>query len=77
MGQLFLKQWAHLDELDRLSDADKPFGKFVLRRIDATLKDGELRAILELSRAHCPTGESELCRLVATRADSSLNDQRR
>jgi hypothetical protein len=77
VGQLFLKQWARLDELDRLSGADKPFGKFVLRHIDATLKDGELRAILDLSRTHCPTGESEWCRVVATRADSGLNDQRR
>ena len=77
VGQLFLKQWARLDELDRLSGADKPFGKFVLRHINATLKDGELRAILDLSRMHCPAGESEWCRLVATRADSGLNDQRR
>jgi hypothetical protein len=77
VGQLFLKQWARLDALNRLSGADKPFGEFVLHHIDATLSDGALRAILELSRSHCPTRETELCRLVATRADSSLNDQRR
>jgi len=58
VGQLFLKQWAHLDALNRLSGADKPFGEFVLRHIDATLSGGELRAILDLSKSHCPTGES-------------------
>jgi hypothetical protein len=77
VGQLFLKQWAQLDGLNRLSRADKPFGKFVLHHVDSTLGDGDLRAILDLSRLHCPTGESELCRSVTIRADSSLNDQRR
>jgi len=77
VGQLFLKQRAHLDALNRLVDADKRFGEFVLRHVDATLSDGELRAILDLSKSHCPAGESELCRSVAIRADSSLNDQRR
>jgi hypothetical protein len=77
VGRLFLKQWAHLDALNRLAHSDKSFGEFVLRHIDATLSEGELRAILGLSRSHCPTGESELCRLVAIRVDSGLNDQRK
>ena len=77
IGELFLKQWAHLDVLNRLVAADKPFGEFVLRHINATLSDGELKAILDLSKSHCPVGESELYRSVAIRADSGLNDQRR
>jgi hypothetical protein len=59
VGQLFLKQWSQLDALNRLSGADKPFGKFVLQHIDATLSNGDLRAILEFSGSHCPTGQGE------------------
>ena len=77
MGQLFLRQWAHLDVLNHLTASDKPFGEFVLRHIDATISEDELRVILDLSNSHCPTGESELCHLVAIRADDSLNELRK
>jgi hypothetical protein len=77
VGQLFLSQWTHLDAFKRLANSDESFAAFVLRHIDATISGPTLRSILDLSRSHCPSGESELCRLVATRADSGLNDQRK
>ena len=76
VAQLFLKQWAHLDALDHLTAKDKSFEKFVLRHIDASLSEDELRTILDKSKKNCPTGEAPLCRSVGVQADRSLNEQR-
>lgn len=74
VAQLFSKQWAHLHTLSRLTATDKAFEHFVLRHIDATLSDEELRAIGNNSRLHCPTGEKRLCQLVQARVQSSLDE---
>jgi hypothetical protein len=77
VAQLFSKQWAHLDSLSRLAASDKVFERFVLRHIDATLSDDELRTIANNSRLHCPTGEKRLCQSVRARAQSSLDELRK
>jgi len=77
VGQLFLKRWTHLDRLNRLIASDKSFGKFVLRHIDATLSEDELKVIADKSRLHCPVGQAELCRQVGIEADRSLNELRK
>ena len=77
VAQLFLKQWAHLDVLNHLVASDKSFGKFVLRPIDATLEEDELKSIADNSKAHCPTGEARLCQSVNAEADRSLNELRK
>jgi hypothetical protein len=64
VAQLLLKQWTHLDALNSLIARDKSFEKFVLRHIDATLSEGELRAIADSSRKRCPTREAQLCHSV-------------
>jgi hypothetical protein len=74
VAQLFLRQWAHLDTLSRLTASDKPFERFVLRHVDATLSDDELKAIANNSRLHCPIGEKRLCQLVRARVQSSLEE---
>jgi hypothetical protein len=76
VAQLFSKQWAHLDALSRLTTADKAFEKFVLRHIDATLSEGELKAIANNSRLHCPVAEKHLCQSVQARVQSSLDELR-
>jgi hypothetical protein len=76
VAQLFSKQWAHLDALSRLTASDKPFERFVLRHIDATLTDDELKAIANNSKSRCPTGEKRFCQLLQARVQSSLNEQR-
>jgi hypothetical protein len=76
VAQLFSKHWAHLDTLRRLSASDRAFEQFVLRHIDATLSDDELKTIANNSKLHCPSGEKRLCRLVQARVQSSLNELR-
>ncbi len=77
VAQLLSKQWTQLDALSRFTTADKTFERFVLRHVDATLSDGELKVIANNSRVHCPTGEKRLCQLLRTRAQSALNELRK
>ena len=77
VAQLLSKQWAHLDALSRLTTADKTFERFVLRHVDATLSDNELKGIANNSRLHCPTGEKRLCQLVRTRAQRAIDELRK
>ena len=77
VAQLFLKQWTHLDVLSHLMASDKSFKKFVLRHIDATLDEDELKAIADNSKSHCPTGEAQLCRSIGIEAHRSLEELRK
>ena len=76
VAQLFSKQWAHLDALSRLTASDKAFEQFILRHIDATLSDDELKSIANNSKLHCPAGEKRFCRLVQAKVQSSLDELR-
>ena len=77
VAQLLLKQWTHLDTFNRLATADKAFEQFVLRHIDATLSEDELKVIVENSAFRCPAGEKRLCGLVSARASESLDELRK
>jgi len=76
VAQLLSRQWSHLDALSRLTASDKAFERFVLRHIDATLSDDDLKVIANNSRLHCPTGEKRFCKLVQAKAQSSLDELR-
>jgi hypothetical protein len=77
VAQLFLKQWTHLDALSHFMASDKPFKKFVLQHIDATLDENELKAIDDNSRSHCPPGEAKLCRSIGIQTRQSLEELRK
>jgi hypothetical protein len=74
VAKLFSKHWVQLDTLSRLSALNGAFEQFVLRHIDATLSDDELKTIASNAKLHCPSGEKRLCRLVQSRVQSSLNE---
>jgi len=77
VAQLFSKQWTHLDTFSRLATADKAFEQFVLRHIDATLSEDELKGMIENSTSHCPTKEKRLCSLVKSKAMDGLDELRK
>lgn len=77
VAQLLLKQWTHLDALNHLMVSDKSFGKFVLRHVDATLDEHELKAIADNSRSHCPVGEAQLCHSIGIEAQRRLEELRK
>lgn len=72
MAQLFLKQWTHLDVLNRLIASDRTFKKFVLRHIDATLEEEELKGIEKNAASRCPEWGAHLCHSIRTEAQHSL-----
>jgi hypothetical protein len=74
VAQLFLKQWAHLDALSRIVVSDRLFQKFVLRHIDATLSEDELKAIEQNSKTLCPARQARLCESINAAADRGLNE---
>jgi len=74
VAQLFIKQWAHLDELKHLMASDRSFAQFVFRHIDATLSEEELRAVEENSKSRCPSGDAQLCQTIGTLARKSLEE---
>jgi hypothetical protein len=78
IAQLLAKDWKkHVDALIRLATNDKKFERFVLRHVDETLSDDELRTIAENARLYCPNGEKPFCRLILTRAQNSLTAQQK
>lgn len=65
-----------IGQIDHAAVWVKAFEKFVLRHIDATLSEGELKAIANNSRLHCPVAEKHLCQSVQARVQSSLDELR-
>jgi hypothetical protein len=76
VAQLFSRQWAHVNQLDRLGAADKAFERFVLRHIDATLDESELLLIVDNAKLHCRAGDGRICGLVFAKAQASLDTLR-
>jgi len=77
IAQLLAHDWEHLNVLIRLTSSDKAFKEFVLRHIDETLSEDELQAIVSNSRLRCPIGGKAFCKLIETRAVTSLDGVRK
>ena len=74
VAQLFLGQWTDLGSLNRLFIADKSFKEFVLRHIDATLDESQLKGIASNAKSHCPAWGARLCRSVESRANRGVRE---
>ena len=60
VGRLLAADWQHFDVLYRLIAANGSFKKFVLRHIDETLPDDELKSIVTNATLRCPAGKKTL-----------------
>jgi hypothetical protein len=72
VAELLLKQWAHLDTLNRLMTSDTRFKKFVLRHIDSTLDEDQLKEIKKNATAHCPARGTRLCASIRIETQRAL-----
>jgi hypothetical protein len=61
---LLSSHWNHLRKLSKLSSSDSRFLAFVIRHIDATVDEGELRNVIINSERHCPKSAKTLCSLI-------------
>jgi hypothetical protein len=63
--------WDKLNELIRISSADKEFHDFVLRHIDATVNYSDLDKIL-INCKHCPESLRNICSEIEKAAKEAL-----
>ena len=59
--RLLAHDWRRLPELLPMIQADPKFEAFVLKHIDATTDDDDLKAIERQSMSSCPANEKALC----------------
>ena len=73
--RLLVDQWPRLYELRRLTDKRSDLETFVLRHVNATLDQSDLKKLERLSRSKCTTPMQALCAKLANAARGALNDQ--
>jgi hypothetical protein len=72
-AQLFINDWKGFPTMERLTTLDRSFKEFVLRHIDETLDNNEVRSISQNARLHCPSGGQQFCKMVEDRAKITLS----
>lgn len=74
VAQLLAKHWNTLPDLIRFSSSDPTFKEFVLRHIDATDSDDDLKAADRNARLHCPSEARSLCSAIRSHAGAAIKD---
>ena len=69
-------EWSQFGQFGRLAAADTKFKAFVLRHIDATTNETDLRKIESQAKRACPAGQVPLCRQVARAARNAIKELR-
>jgi hypothetical protein len=70
---LLATQWPRLPELAQYTRNDPAFRAFVLKHIDATADDREIRDIASLAESRCPVRLRQLCSALK---DAAINPDR-
>jgi hypothetical protein len=68
--------WNNLPELRAASSQDPRFKAFVLRHIDATTSEADLRVIQASATSQCPKGSGSLCAEIRKASSRALSDLR-
>ena len=71
---LLAHDWQHVSELQRLIHVDQNFEGFVLKHIDATTDDSDLRTIERLSASKCPMHGEALCAKVNAASKKAISE---
>ena len=66
--------WSNLSELRVAASQDPRFKSFVLRHIDATTNEADLRAILSSATSQCPKGNVALCAEIRKASSRALSE---
>jgi hypothetical protein len=70
--RLLADRWLEFRDLARLSKTDPTFRSFVMRHIDATVRDEDLTKVAKSARSSCPPGAAALCDNIAAAARRAL-----
>jgi hypothetical protein len=68
VGNLLANNWEEFPKLAKLAHANHGFQRFVIKHVDDTVPADTLKKIYENAKSHCPAGEGQLCRLIASSA---------
>ena len=68
--------WGNLSELGAAARQDKRFKSFVLRHIDATTNEADLRAILASATSSCARGNAALCSQIRRATSAAIRELR-
>ena len=70
VARTLVDHWDTLPQLSRIAQKDLEFRKFVLRHIDETLDDRDLKTIMSDAEKKCPSGLSRLCGDLKRKAEA-------
>ena len=73
-ARILVDHWNTLPDLARILSKDKEFRSFVLKHIDATLDENDIRKIRKNASAQCPAGLRKLCADLKTQANRALKE---
>src|SRR5258708_159055 len=65
-------RWSTVSALAQLIAADSAFGVFVIKHVDATTDEAELRRVLSRSSTSCPPHARALCVAIHTAAGNAV-----
>ena len=68
--------WSNLSELRVACGQDPRFKAFVLRHIDATTNEADLRVIQASATSQCPSGSGSLCAEIRKASSRALIELR-
>ena len=68
--------WSNLHELRVAGSQDPRFKAFVLRHIDATANEADLRVIRTSATSQCPKGSGSLCAEIRKASSRALSELR-
>ena len=71
---LLSAHWGQLDDLNKISSSDKKFLAFVIRHIDATTDESELKSVLANSKTQCSKSAKALCLMIEKAAKAALSE---
>lgn len=69
IGRLLAHHWITLPRLNALASYDESFKRFVIRHIDETIPNDELKVIVVNASTLCPVKCERLCKLIEDAAN--------
>jgi hypothetical protein len=71
---MLANRWTTLPSLERLAARDSSFKRLVLRHIDATTDEKDLRRALSNAQTKCPAKQSRLCAEISAALKAAIAD---
>lgn len=71
------ERWSETAMLGDLMVKDEGFKQFVLRHIDTSAGEENLRRVLHSAQANCPKNSAQLCKEIALRSKRALSDKKK